>query len=234
MQETLCIGQWHLSSLQSRHLGVSHSSPNCSTMFLLLWLWKPQREFCHNMFHAKILCQNLGHSSLWNPQISLWFSHCQSLIFVDCSLYMFNVLSCSACCMLSRMWVIFKRFWTIFEAFVPHFHLGYTHYIVLESLLNHPNSFCGGMFKLNAKYDEDSFLYSLSHFECDGHTAHMLTQWHLPLPLTSTVKLSLFTHVHPSPLPLAARLHWCLANHSHYINNALTFSEQTSYISKIN
>ena len=47
--------------------------------------------------------------------------------------------------------------------------------------------------------------YSLGHFECDGHTVHMLTRWHLPPPLTSTVKLSLFTHAHSSPLSLAAR-----------------------------
>ena len=55
-------------------------------------------------------------------------------------------------------------------------------------LLNHPNSFCRGMLKLNAKFDADSLLYSLSHFECDDHTVHMLTQWHLPPPLTGTVK----------------------------------------------
>ena len=46
-------------------------------------------------------------------------------------------------------------------------------------LLNHLNSFCGGMFKLNAKFGAESLLYSLSHFECDGHTVHTLTQWHL-------------------------------------------------------
>ena len=32
------------------------------------------------------------------------------------------------------------------------------------SLLNHPNSFRGGMFKLNSKFDADLLLYSLSHF----------------------------------------------------------------------
>ena len=47
------------------------------------------------------------------------------------------------------------------------------------SLLNRPNSFSGGMFKLNSKFDADSLLYLLSHFECKGHTVHMLTQWHL-------------------------------------------------------
>ena len=91
-------------------------------------------------------------------------------------------------------------------------------------LLSHLNSFHGGIFKLNAKLDADSLLYSLSHFECDGHTVHMLTQQHLLPPLTSTVKLSLFTHVHFSPLSLAARLHQCCANHFHYINNVWTFS----------
>ena len=83
-------------------------------------------------------------------------------------------------------------------------------------LLNHPNSFHGGMFKLRAKSDADPLLYSLSHFECDSHTVHRHTQQHLLLPLTSTVKSSLFTHAHSSPLSLAARLHWYHANCSHY------------------
>ena len=37
---------------------------------------------------------------------------------------------------------------------------------------------------LKAKSDTDLLFYSLSHFECDGHTVHMLTQWHLLPPLT--------------------------------------------------
>ena len=98
------------------------------------------------------------------------------------------------------------------------------------SLLKHPDSFCWRMFKLSVKFDADSLLYSLSHFECDGHTVHTLIQWCLPPPLTSTVKSSLFTHVHCSPLSLAARLHWCCANCSCYINSGWTFSGQTSYI----
>ena len=85
------------------------------------------------------------------------------------------------------------------------------------------NSFHGQMFKLNAKCDADSLLYSLSHCECDGHTVHILTQWLLPSPLTSTVKSLLFTHVNSSPFSLAARLHLCHTNHSHYINNGWPF-----------
>ena len=87
------------------------------------------------------------------------------------------------------------------------------------SLLNHLNRFCGGMFKLHTKFDADLLLYSLSHFECDGHTVHMLTQQCLPHQLTRMVKLSLFTHVHSSPLSLAGRLHQCHINCSHNINN---------------
>ena len=99
-----------------------------------------------------------------------------------------------------------------------------------HGLLNHPNSFQGEMFKLKVKFDADSLLYLLSHFECDGHTVHMLTQWHLLPPQTSTVMPSLFTHAHSSPLPLAARLHRCCTNCSCYINNGQTFSRHISYI----
>ena len=90
--------------------------------------------------------------------------------------------------------------------------------------MNHPNSFHGAMFKLNTKFDTHSLLYLLSHFECGGHMVHIVTQWHQLPPLTSTVKLSLFTQVHFSPLSLAARLHRCCENHSCYINNSCTFS----------
>ena len=95
-------------------------------------------------------------------------------------------------------------------------------------LLNHPNSFCGGMFKLNTKLDADALLCSLSHFKCNGHTVHMLTERHLPPPLTGTVKSSSFTCAHSSPLSLAARLYQCCANCSHFINNGWTFPRISS------
>ena len=100
------------------------------------------------------------------------------------------------------------------------------------SLLNHPNSFRAVMFNLNTKSDADSLLYLFSHFGCDGHTVHMLTQWRLPPPLTSIVKSSLFMHAHSSPLSLAARLHWCHAKCSCCIKNGWTFSRQTLYTCK--
>ena len=76
-------------------------------------------------------------------------------------------------------------------------------------LLNDLNSSCGGMFKLKDKI-WCRFVALLGHFECDSHTVHMLTQQHLLPPLTSTVKSSLFTHAHPRPVFLAARLHQCV------------------------
>ena len=93
-------------------------------------------------------------------------------------------------------------------------------------LLSHLNIFHGGMFKLNRKFDADSLLYLLSHFECEGRTVHMLTQWHELSQLTSTVMSSLFTCAHSSPFSLAARLHLCCTNHSCYINNGWTFYGQ--------
>ena len=97
-------------------------------------------------------------------------------------------------------------------------------------LLDHLNSFHGRMLKFNSKFDVDLLLYSLSHFECDTHRVHMLTQWCLPPLLTSTMKFSLFTYVHSSLLSLAARAYQCHINHSCYIYNGWTFSGQASYI----
>ena len=70
---------------------------------------------------------------------------------------------------------------------------------------------------------------TLRHFECDSHTVHMLTQWRLLHPLTSTVKLSLFMHAHSSPSSLSARLYRYHTNSS-YISNGWPFSGQTLYV----
>ena len=128
------------------------------------------------------------------------------------------------------MWTTFKRFSTIFDIFVPQFYLHYTHYVIPKSFLNHLNSFHGGMFKLSTKFNADSLLYSHSHFEYHSHTVHMLSQWCRLSPLSSTVKLSLFTHAHSlAPLSLVTRLHQCHINSSRYVNNGWTFSRQTLY-----
>ena len=55
------------------------------------------------------------------------------------------------------------------------------------AVLNHLNSFCRGMFKINTKFDADSLLHSLSHFKCTSpqrtcslngiHCPCWLVQW---------------------------------------------------------
>ena len=64
-------------------------------------------------------------------------------------------------------------------------------------LLNCANSFHGGMLKLNTKFDADSLVYLLSHFECDTCSlngiycpCHWLVQWshhcsHMCIPVHS-------------------------------------------------
>ena len=68
--------------------------------------------------------------------------------------------------------------------------------------------------------------HSLSHFEWDSYTVHILNPRHLLPPMTTAVKLSLFTHVHSNPLSLAPSYHGCCVNRSRYINNGWTFSGQ--------
>ena len=150
-------------------------------------------------------------------------AHCQSLVVVDCSPYMFIILRCSYCsppeyrALSTGSWLSWKHLF--------HFHLHCIPCIALEILLNHLNSFCGIIIcTLNTKFNADSLLYLLSHFECHNHTVHMLTQWHLLPPPTSTVKASLFTHALFSPHSLAARLHRYPTNRSCYINNGWIFS----------
>ena len=94
-------------------------------------------------------------------------------------------------------------------------------------LLSHPKSFYGGMFKLNVKFVADSLLHSSVIFNV---TAPQYTCSLNGIPLTGTVKSSLFTHAHSSPLSLAARLHQCCTNSSRHTNSGWTFPGQTLYI----
>ena len=197
-------GQWRLSPLQGRHLGPHTVLPvaiRCPVVF------PKSSSMVWNLFPFKGDF-SFGKSRKLVAGCQIWavggLSHPSDLMFHQSP------------CPKRDAWVGTLLWWSCQSPVAQSC-----------SLLNHPNSFHRGMFKLKAKLDADSLLYLLSHFECDRHTVLMLTQWHLPLPLTSTVKSSLFTHAHS----LAARLRWCWTNHSHYINNGWTFSGQiSSYI----
>ena len=200
IQEIFYIGQWYLSPLQSMHLGTSQFSQSPSAA-PIVFSWISYTVW--NLFPFK------GDFSRMLPNLGSrvsgppgWFDVFPKILCTRWNEWE-GVLSWSSCQSPAANSC---------------------------SLLNHLNSFHRGTFKFNAKFDADSLLCLLSHFECDCHTVHTLTQWCLSLPLTSTVKSSLFTHVHSSPLSLAARLHRCGGNHSHYINNGWTFSEQTIYM----
>ena len=207
IQEILYIGQWCLSPFQSSTLGphtVLSIAINCPIVFswISLKFWNLFPSKGDFTFEKSWKLQGVK-SGCRGPGSPRWFDDLPK-----------NCTRCDA-------WAS-ALLWRSCQSPGAHSY----------GLLNHRNSFWGGMFKLNAKFDDDSLLYLLSHFECDGHTVHMLTQWCLPPPLTGTVKSSLFIHAHFSPLSVAARLPRCRTNHSCYIYSGWTFSGQTSYTAK--
>ena len=206
IQETLHLGQCHLSPFESRHLGTSHSSPSHHQL--------PQLYFPESHWWSEISSLSKVILVWEKPDIAgsqIWAVGGLSHWVIGC----FTKKPCTR----HDAWLYILSWW-ICQSLVAH----------SCDLLNHPSSFHGVIFKLNTKSDANSLLSSLSHFECDDHTVHMLTQWCLPPPLTSTVKSSLFTHAHSSPLALAARLHRCWANHSHYINNGWALAVVAQWI----
>ena len=156
-QETLYTEQWRLSPLQSGHLGTSHSSPN---RHQLLPLYFPE---AHWGFEISSLSKGI-------------------LVLRKARSHRVPNLGCRGTELLGWFEVLPKKLSTRHDAWADTLSRWSCQSPVAHScsLLNHPNSFHGGMFKLNAKFDTDSLLYSLRHFECDGHTVHVLTQWRLP------------------------------------------------------
>ena len=78
-----------------------------------------------------------------------------------------------------------------------------------------------GMFKLNAKFDADhcsacSVILNATATQC---TCSVNGVYHPTDEYSEVVTV----HAYSSPLSLAARLHQCCTNHSHYINNSWEF-----------
>ena len=151
------------------------------------------------MFHAKILCQNLGHSSFWKIPRSASSSHTvshQSLLIAapTCSTFSGVLLAAGLPdrgSLSSDSWPSLK--WS-------HFYLHCTHCIISKSLLNYLNGFHKRIFKLHAKFDADALFYSLRHlnvmatqYTCSlngVYHPHWLVQWghhcsHMCIPVHS-------------------------------------------------
>ena len=79
--------------------GLNQVISNCSTMFLLFWEHKTWNKFCHNTFHAKILCQNhrytvvlgIAGSDPSSRTVSHW-----SLLIAACTRSTFSVVLLAA------------------------------------------------------------------------------------------------------------------------------------------
>ena len=146
---------------------------------------------CHQLPHHIFLNLINGLKSL---PFQRWFKFWEKPEVAECQIWAVGELSHQS------DWCFAKKLCTRWDTWADKFWWWNCQSPVAHScnLLNHPNSFCGGMFKLNAKFHAASLVYSLIYFDCYGHTVHTLTQWHLLPPLTTTVKSSLFTLAHSS------------------------------------
>ena len=202
IQETLYIGQWCLSPLQSRHLGTSSNSPNH-----------------HQLPHSIFLNLIDGLKSLLFQR---WFSlgkvRSRKMLNLGCrgseSPGWFDVSLKNSTQDVMHEWAYEHRPCRD-EATSHQLPIAAVFWIIWIVSVEECSSLMQNSMQIHC---------STCSFECDGHTVHMLIQQRLPPPLTSTVQLSLFTHAHSSPLSSAARLHWCCANHFCYINNGWSFS----------
>ena len=153
-------GQWCHNLLQSRHLGSSQSFPNHHKLPCCIFLNLADGSEVSSLSKV-ILVSGKSRSC---RAIGFWVTWV--------------------------IWYFAKTLYTRHDEWAGTLSRWRCQSPVVHSccLLNHLNSFCREIFKLNAKLDADSLLYLPNYFECDGHTVHMLTQWHLLSPLTSTVR----------------------------------------------
>ena len=172
IQETLYIGQWCFSPLQSRHLGTSHRS-------LLM------AAHTHSTFSGALLIAGL-------PECGSLSIDSQSFLKCLCHIICIAFIASST-----------KAFWII---------------------------------QIVSMEEGSSLMQNLLQIHCSTYLVilnAMATQYTCSLSgvyqpqWLITVKSSLFTHSHSSPLSLAVRLHQCHTNCSHYINNGRNFSGQT-------
>ena len=129
IQETLYIGQWHLSFLQSRHLGTSHSSSSCHQL--------PHCVFLNLIDDLKSLPFQRWIQFWEKPEVA-GHQICDVGGWVTWVIWCFIKTLCMRC----DAWAGTLSWWSC-QSPVVHSCI----------LLNHANSFHGGIFKLNTKFD---------------------------------------------------------------------------------
>ena len=140
IQETLYTGQWCLSPLQSRHLGTSHSSPNCPQLpHHILFEFHQWSDISYLLKVILVLRKARSH---WAPNLGCRCTESSGW---------FDVLPKN--CMRRDAWAGTLSWWSC-QSPVAH----------SCGLLNHPNSFHGRMFKLKAKLDADFFALHTQSF----------------------------------------------------------------------
>ena len=75
-----------------------------------------------------------------------------------------------------------------------NFYLGFTLWIIPESILNHTKVFRGRMSKFELKLHVDSLNCSLGHFECGCHTVHNFSQWRVTVECLAHVRVTSRIH----------------------------------------
>ena len=146
-----------LSPLQSRHLGTSHSSPN------------------HHQLPCCIFLNLI--SGLKSLLFKKWWQFSEKPELTGCHIWAVGGLS--------HLGNLMFRQKTLQEMWPTNGHIVMIKLLLITCQQLWPSEsfkqFPRRNVKLNTKFDADSLLYLLCHFECYDHTVHMLTQWR-PLP----------------------------------------------------
>ena len=135
IQETLCIGQWHLSPLQTAPWNLTHlsQSPSAASSF-----FPESHQWSEISSLSKVILVLGKVRSLRAPNLGCRGAESPGWFNVSSKNYTRHDAWASA------------LLWWSCQSPVAH----------SCSLLNHLNSFRGEIFKLNAKFDADSLLYS--------------------------------------------------------------------------
>ena len=147
IQKMLYIGQWHLSPLPSRYLGTSHSSNLHQTAPSYFLECHLFSEISSFSKLILVLGETRSHKA---PNLSCMGPESPGWFDVLPKNSAWDVMHEQACC--------------CDEAANCQLPIATGFWIILR-----------WAFKLHAKFDADSMLYWLSHFECDGHAIHKLT-----------------------------------------------------------